>query len=111
MPQTAKTYQISAQSSVDYLLYLPEDFQGSRTYPLILFLHGSGERGNDINLVRKYGLPLLLDQPAAHPYAAQFMVVSPQCPADIRWIERSAILDALLAHVQETLPIDPTRIY
>ena len=46
-----------------YLLHLPPGYwtESGRRWPLVLFLHGRGERGADINLVRKYGLAKLMD--------------------------------------------------
>ncbi|MHB8898695.1 MAG: hypothetical protein ACYC6Y_08110 [Thermoguttaceae bacterium] len=44
-----------------YLLYLPRDYDQKESWPLLLFLHGSGERGDDLNLVKKHGPPKLIE--------------------------------------------------
>jgi predicted peptidase len=38
------------QVSINYLLYLPKDYNGKDKFPLMMFLHGSGERGNNLEL-------------------------------------------------------------
>ncbi len=48
----------------------------------MLFLHGAGERGDDLTLVKKHGPPKLIEAGQQFP----FIVVSPQCPKD-RWWE------------------------
>lgn len=62
-----------------YLLFLPRGYgeDPRRRWPLILFLHGAGERGGDLTLVKRTGLPRLLDE---RPGDFPFIVVSPQCP-------------------------------
>ena len=42
---------------IDYLLYLPPDYDASKRWPLVVFLHGSGERGEDLEQVQRIGLP------------------------------------------------------
>ncbi|MEO0414570.1 MAG: hypothetical protein AAF226_06430, partial [Verrucomicrobiota bacterium] len=38
--------------ALDYLLYLPDEYEEKKHWPLLVFLHGSGERGDDLNLVK-----------------------------------------------------------
>ena len=62
----------------NYLLYLPKFYEDAeKPLPLIIFLHGSGERGNDFQLLRKHGPPKQLDDRSFFPY----IVFSPQLPA------------------------------
>ena len=77
---------------VRFLLYLPEGYDRSEDkYPLMLFLHGSGERGDMLDLVKKNGPPMLIGQGQSFP----FIVVSPQCPLeDTAWSVE--VLDMLL---------------
>ena len=92
-------------SKLGYLLYLPRDYQKSTRSPLLLFLHGSGERGTDINLVKKHGPPKLIGQGQHLP----FVVVSPQCPPEGRW--EADLLLALLDDLNSKYSIDPARVY
>ena len=52
----------SSGAATDYLLYLPQEYgQAARNWPLVLFLHGSGQRGDDLALVRHVGIPARID--------------------------------------------------
>jgi len=74
-------------------------------WPLLIFLHGSGERGSDIDRVKAHGPPKIADRDPAFP----FILVSPLLPAEEDW--DLASLDAILDHVMATLPVDPARVY
>lgn len=89
-----------------YLLFLPNGY-GSRAerWPLILFLHGGGERGDDIERVKVHGPPKIVTQRPDFP----FIVVAPQVETDMVW--STAKLDALLEEVVEKYGVDPDRIY
>lgn len=90
-----------------YQLFIPRGVARSskRTWPLMLFLHGSGERGADISRVKIHGPPKVADKDPDFP----FILISPLLPADQDWdiAKLSAILDRALA----TLPVDRSRIY
>ena len=103
--QTAVEANAEAQLSLRYLLYLPEDYDSQEKWPLLLFLHGSGERGSDIEKVNVHGPPKL----AAAGKQFPFIVISPQCPSYRGW--EISQLDALLTHVEQTLKVDPDRVY
>jgi poly(3-hydroxybutyrate) depolymerase len=101
--------QITTNISLRYLLYLPESYsrQKGQKWPLLLFLHGAGERGNDLNLVKKHGPPKLMEQGKEFP----FIVVAPQCPSESWWTEELDALAALLDEVQSRYAVDPDRVY
>ena len=92
--------------SYRYLLYLPKAYaaEPERRWPLLLFLHGSGERGADLARVRTHGPPKWLDGRDDFP----FVVVSPQCPEGARW--EADALAALLDDVTRRLRVDPDRV-
>jgi CelD/BcsL family acetyltransferase involved in cellulose biosynthesis/predicted esterase len=98
---------VTTALGVGYLLYLPATYgaEPARRWPLILFLHGSGERGTDLEPVKRQGLPELLERRDDFP----FIVVSPQCPAGQEW--SSELLTALLDGVEQSYAVDPDRIY
>src|SRR5689334_16740566 len=79
--QEAQTFEKELAVKLDYLLYLPADYQKDqdKQWPLIIFLHGSGERGSDVQKVTKHGPPKYLAAGTDLP-VKQFIVVSPQCP-------------------------------
>lgn len=95
----------------DYLLYLPEGYGATQEeWPLILFLHGSGERGSDLNKVALHGPPKLI---AKEMKTFPFVIVSPQCPAGDRWRSDAQVdtLNALLDSIVSQYRIDTDRIY
>ncbi|AKM06307.1 dienelactone hydrolase family protein [Pelagerythrobacter marensis] len=98
-----------AAGGYEYQLHLPPGAARAEPdeerWPLMIFLHGSGERGSDIAKVKVHGPPKIADRDPAFP----FILVSPQLPAEQDW--DLARLDALLDHALATLPVDPARIY
>lgn len=91
---------------LDYWLYLPKDYQaeGEKKFPLVLFLHGSGERGSDLDKVLIHGPPKLIAAGKEFP----FIVVSPQCPEEQTW--NTDILSRLLDELEENYAVDSRRI-
>lgn len=79
--------------------------QRDKAWPLIVFLHGSGERGNDIDKVKVHGPPKIVERQPDFP----FITVSPLLPAEEDWDTEK--LDAILDHVTRKLPVDRSRIY
>ena len=72
---------------------------------MLVFLHGSGERGTDLQLVKKHGPPKLIEEGKQFPS----IVVSPQCPEGQWW--RPVELTALLDEIVEKYKVDEDRIY
>ncbi|MDZ4764390.1 MAG: phospholipase [Chloroflexota bacterium] len=92
-------------SPLRYLWYPPTNADSPT--PLILFLHGVGERGDDLELVKRHSLPRFLEEGGALPA----FVCVPQCPDGERWEDVLDALDAMLDHLLATQPIDPDRVY
>lgn len=92
-----------------YLLYLPPGYGSdpAERWPLILFLHGMGERGDDLQMVKKHGIPRLVEEDPQFP----FVVISPQCPTDSVWTAELGALEALLDYALQEYAIDPDRVY
>ena len=89
-----------------YLLYLPPEYgRDDRRWPLMLFLHGAGERGDDLELVKRHGPPKLVARGRDLP----FIVVSPQCAPDAWW--SNDILCALLDEIMARYGVDTDRVY
>ena len=106
-PGVQQTAKLETQVKVQmrYLLYLPEDYNKQESWPLLLFLHGAGERGDDLELVKKHGPPKLIAAGEDFP----FIVVSPQCPKD-KWWEPIELV-ALLEELSSKYKVDADRIY
>ena len=91
----------------EYLIYLPEGYaeEPQASWPLMLFLHGAGERGDSLDLVKVHGPPKLIEQGQHFP----FIVVSPQSPEGYRWVAET--LDKLLNEIVAQYRVDEDRIY
>lgn len=99
--------QVTKSVKMNYLLYLPEGYEQDeeRQWPLILFLHGAGERGDDISKVT--GIPKF----AEHVPSLPFITVSPQCPENSFWpLEHDALL-AVLDEIVASYRVDNKRVY
>jgi predicted peptidase len=78
---------------------------GGASKPLLLFLHGKGERGTDLRKVRAHGPPQLFPRFGLD----RFIVLSPQCPDEEKW--NAEKLDTFLSAFCEAHPVDPRRVY
>jgi predicted peptidase len=105
--QSPQKFEKQVAVKLDYLLYLPEGYskESEKKWPLIMFLHGIGERGTDVNKVKAHGPPKIVEKRKDFP----FIVVSPQCPGDTWW--RPFDLNALLDEVVAKNNVDEDRIY
>lgn len=128
--QTRQKFQTQLTKKVDlgYLLYLPPgyDAKAAKKWPLILFLHGAGERGTNLAVVSVHGPPKLVKKNPPVPknetedarksreaatklVAENFIIVSPQCPVGERWDPE--VLLALLDSVIASHKADTRRVY
>ena len=97
---------ITKRVGCSYLLYLPQGYgEEAERWPLLLFLHGAGERGDDLELVKKHGPPKLLEEGRDLP----FIVVSPQCPQGETW--SNDVLLSLLDEIADHYSVDDDRVY
>lgn len=103
-PQQARSTSVKAK--VNYLTFLPKSYsaKGDKV-PLIVFLHGSGERGADLNKVKAWGPPAIVEKDPNFP----FMVVSPQVPEGQWW--DTYLLKSMLDDVLKRYNVDPKRVY
>jgi predicted peptidase len=106
-PQEAKHFEakVAATVKLDYLLFLPGKYEGSsERWPLMLFLHGSGESGSDLAKVKTHGPPKIVESKPDFP----FILVSPQSPR-MGWNVET--LNALLDDIMKHYRVDPDRVY
>ena len=104
---TLKTV-LRTKVKLSYLLYQPKGRRSgaARKSPLLLFLHGAGERGNDLEQVKVHGPAKLIEKEGRE---FPFIVVAPQCPADDWW--KPEPLVALLDEVMGRHAVDAERVY
>jgi predicted peptidase len=106
--QQEKTFEKEINNrkvKLNYLLFLPEGYdKADKPFPMILFLHGAGETGDNLSMVKKHGPPKIVEKKKDFP----FIVVSPQAPRR-GWNPEalSALLDDVVAHYK----VDKDRIY
>jgi predicted peptidase len=96
--------------TLSYLLYVPAAYSpdGDGKWPLVLFLHGSGERGDDLALLKAQPLPKLLEERADFPA----LVVSPQLgPERKRWSDLLDPACALVDQIAGAHAVDGRRLY
>ena len=98
---------ITSTFHLRYLTHLPPGYDdgSGRKWPVLLFLHGAGERGNDLDLVTVHGPLKQVKAGTNFP----FIIVAPQCPADERWSVEP--LAQLLDRVIAQHAVDTNRIY
>ena len=101
--------QIVKTVSLGYLLFLPKGYaeKPDQKWPMILFLHGMGERGDDLARVKVHGIPKVVEQREDFP----FIAISPQCPDTSFWTAEVEALNALLDEIVTKYAVDEDRIY
>jgi predicted peptidase len=106
-PANAQQTRRTFTQETNYLLALPEGYlqDTARRWPLVLFLHGSGEAGYDVDKVRSHGPPKMVDQGRKFP----FILVSPQADPAFGW--ETETLYHLLLTLRQKLRVDNARIY
>ena len=91
-----------------YVKYLPADYEEGKTYPLVVFLHGAGERGDDLDVACRHGfMKRVREEGKEYP----FLYLAPQCPDGKYWGCYTESLLAFLDDMMATLPVDPKRVY
>jgi len=106
--EQAFTKTITKELSLGYLLYLPKGYgEREQKWPLMMFLHGAGERGSDLNKVKVHGPPKIVGAGKDLP----FIIVSPQCPEGDWWTEKSEELINLLDEIVDRYDVDAERVY
>lgn len=106
MPQHY-TFKKMQTTEIDYLLFLPPGYEphGDKKWPLMLFLHGAGERGTNVWKVATHGPPKNVTKNPDFP----FVLISPQCEEGKTW-SRDALL-GLLDEAIKVYNVDTNRVY
>ncbi len=107
-PHSFRTTSVST-TDLGYLFYLPPDYgtDPAVRWPLILFLHGHGESGTNLDAVRRHGIPRIVAEQPDFPFVA----VAPQCPWGTWWPELAVPLLALLDDIMSRYTVDSDRVY
>lgn len=89
----------------NYLLYTPKDYEKKDAWPLMVFLHGAGERGDDLEELKVHGPPKLIAQGKDFPC----LVLAPQCPKHLWWYPQALL--QLIDKIANEYKVDKSRIY
>ncbi len=87
-------------------IFSPISDDAKKPAPLVLFLHGARDRGNDLNVLLKWGLPRFVDESSSLPY----VFAAPQLPEGQTWVDRESDVIALVDNLITSQPIDPSRV-
>ncbi len=106
--QTGHRITLTPEFDLQYLLYLPEAYAADTAaeFPLLLFLHGGGECGDNLEVVKVNGPPKLVEEGTSFP----FLILSPQNPRCDKLWEPGIVID-LLDAIVGAYRVDTTRIY
>ncbi len=96
--------EISKSVNLDYLLYIPANYDPEAKWPLLLYLTGN-ETAEDISLIKHHGPPFALE----HGLNPDFFLLAPKLPGDVHW-DAEALM-TLLAHIQTEYQIDKDKLY
>ena len=121
----ALVFTNAAGATLPYRQYVPADLRDGERVPLVLLLHGAGERGTDNRLQLVHGGRQLLAW--GREWKLPFVLVAPQCPGGKQWVdtpwgalahtmpespsETLALAMELLDDRLAALPVDPDRVY
>jgi len=100
---------LQASEALPYRLMSPVKTKPGERYPLLVFLHGAGEKGDE-NQTQLLGLP---EQMAESAWRKRFpcFLLAPQCPAQSYWTNLDHELLDLIRDVMRRHPVDPERVY
>ncbi|REL24898.1 phospholipase [Rhodohalobacter sp. SW132] len=120
-----KEYHSDEGDKLPYRLLLPEQFEDGKNYPLVLFLHGMGERGSDNEAQLTWGVEAFAKEDFRQEHPA--IVIAPQAPDDDYWAnldwrnEGSGLMEKptkplqmaydLVQQIADEMPVDKNRIY
>jgi len=124
LPLEKKTYAHGAKT-LPYRMLSPATVDPAKKYPLVIFLHGAGERGADNEKQLVHGVPQFCTKENREKYPC--FLIAPQCPDKFRWVEvdwsaashtipkepsePAALTFELIAKLMKELPIDSKRVY
>ena len=103
-----KQWQTDSHHPFYYVEYLPKDYDPAKEYPLVLFLHGAGERVQDPHQAMFHGyMKYVREQGKEYP----FIFIAPQCIGNAYWGSYTESLSAFLDYILETYAVDRKRVY
>lgn len=105
LPLTKEVFKGSNGGSLPYQLMAPAQVEKGKTYPLVIFLHGAGERGNDNQKQSVHGVPQFASEANRKKYPC--FLIAPQCPEGKKWAEVDWSADT---HETPKEPSEPAKL-
>ncbi len=121
----AREFSGTDGAKLPYRLLQPANIEPGKKYPLVIFLHGAGERGSDNKAQLKHGVGAFARADSREQFPC--FVFAPQCPKDKKWVDMEwggatgtapadpgatqTLMLAAVAAIEKEFPIDPDRIY
>ncbi len=93
--------------NVPYVLYVPRGYDSAREWPLVVFLHGAGERGSDGLIQSDVGLGHAIRK---NPERFPCLVLMPQCPAEKFWDVVFDDIEKMMEATRKDYRVDAARI-
>jgi len=93
--------------NVKYVLYVPGEYDAAKEWPLVVFLHGAGERGSDGLIQSDVGIGHAIRN---HPDRFPCLVLMPQCPADMFWDSEFDNIEKMMDATRKEYRVDAARI-
>lgn len=106
--QSAHKVELKPVLEMQYLLYLPDGYESESEaeFPLLLFLHGGGSSGDDLEMLKRNGFAGKIEEGRSFP----FMVLSPQNPHPRKFWNETALI-TLLDQIEEEYRVDRSRVW
>ena len=99
---------VSLENNIKFLVYVPESYElNNFNYPAILYLHGAGERGNNIEKLMNVSLPKYINEDLLNP---ECIIIIPQCPQSTTWTYFTNELDMIIKYSLSEFRIDKQNI-
>lgn len=102
-------YLENEKATLKYILTAPTDFDCSESLPMIVFLHGAGERGNDLEKIKAHGIPKLFSKDENYK-GIRAITISPQCPEERTWYDFKWDVISLIDEVADKYNVDKSKI-
>lgn len=103
----ARSFTSTKGTKINYRIFFPKNYDTQMKYPLILFLHGLGQRGNDNSAQLSLGICEPFKNPNSEIYNC--IVIAPQCPGDALWVDTKELWGLYCSYdstkVKETAPL------
>lgn len=101
----AREYVSPKGGKLPYRMLRPKNYDESKSYPLVLFYHGAGERGSDNSRQLVHGMADFASDRARDKYPC--FVIAPQCPEAVQWVDTPWTAEA---HIMPAKPTEPMRL-